>query len=90
MSDSRFLQNGFDKQLAHVVEECGEVLAAAGKTQRWGKHSSNPLLPLEQQEINLKWLSRELKDLKEAIDRLELTIATDQIASPIQTTKGEL
>lgn len=74
MSDSRFLQNGFEKQLAHVVEECGEVLAAAGKTQRWGPFSSNPLLPKEQREANLLWLVRELGDLKAAIARLEDTI----------------
>ncbi len=75
MSDPRFLQEGFDKQLAHVIEECGEVLAAAGKTQRWGRDSVNPLLPPEQQETNEAWLLRELDDLQEAIQRLQLTIA---------------
>jgi len=50
--DTRFLQDGFDKQLSHVIEECGEVLAAAGKTQRWGRESVNPLLPLDKQETN--------------------------------------
>ena len=69
--DKRFLQDGFDKRLAHVVEECGEVLAAAGKTQRWGPWSVNPLLPTEQQETNVAWLWRELEDLKLAISRLE-------------------
>lgn len=70
MSDPRFLQDGFDKKLAHVVEECGEVLAAAGKTQRWGLYSVNPLLPEEKQETNRAWLWRELQDLKQAVDRL--------------------
>ena len=74
MSDPRFLQDGFEKQLAHVVEECGEVLAAAGKTQRWGRKSANPLLPREQQETNEDWLKRELQDLKNAIARLEQTM----------------
>lgn len=74
MADSRFLQQGFDKQLSHLIEECGEVLAAAGKTQRWGRHSVNPLLLPEQQETNLEWLCRELQDLKQAIKRLEATI----------------
>ncbi len=50
MSDPRFLQDGFEKQLAHLIEECGEVLAAAGKTQRFGLDSVNPLLPKEKQE----------------------------------------
>lgn len=26
MSDKRFLQQGFDKCLAHAIEECGEFL----------------------------------------------------------------
>lgn len=79
MSDPRFLQNGFDKQLAHLVEECGEVLAAAGKTQRWGWHSVNPLIPESERETNLVWLMRELADLKEAIQRLEATIEADDL-----------
>ena len=74
MSDARFIQRGFDKQLAHLIEECGEVLAAAGKTQRWGPQSVNPLLPPEQQETNLRWLRREMIDLRGALDRLEATI----------------
>lgn len=71
MSDPRFLQEGFDKRLSHVIEECGEVLAAAGKTQRWGLDSVNPLLLRSEQESNKVWLKRELGDLKEAIRRLE-------------------
>lgn len=78
MSDERFLQFGFEKQLAHVVEECGEVLAAAGKTQRWGPRSVNPLLPKAEQETNLNWLERELKDLDGAVKRLRATIRQDR------------
>lgn len=77
MSDPRFLQDGFEKRLAHVVEECGEVLAAAGKTLRWGAHSVNPLLPHEEQETNLIWLMREMADLREALDRLDAQIRED-------------
>jgi NTP pyrophosphatase (non-canonical NTP hydrolase) len=72
--DKRFLQRGFKNQLAHVVEECGEVLAAAGKTQRWGLYGVNPLLKPEDQETNREWLERELKDLQKAIKRLQKTI----------------
>lgn len=74
MSDPRFLQDGFNKRLAHFVEECGEALAAAGKTQRWGVHSTNPLIPAHERETNLVWLQRELVDVKEAIARLEASI----------------
>ena len=74
MSDKRYLQKGFENQAAHVVEECGEVLAAIWKTQRWGLDSVNPELAPENQEKNGDWLVRELKDLKEAIERLEVTL----------------
>lgn len=81
MSDPRFLQSGFDKQLAHLVEECGEVLAAAGKTQRWGRDSVNPLIPANQQETNEAWLRREIADLRQAIDRLDKTMDADSLGS---------
>jgi NTP pyrophosphatase (non-canonical NTP hydrolase) len=74
MSDPRFLQDGFDKQLSHVVEECGEVLAAAGKLQRWGPLSVNPLIPEGKQETNIVWLRREMADLRQALDRLDATM----------------
>lgn len=74
MSDPRFLQTDIEKQLSHLIEECGEVLAAAGKTQRWGWTSSNPLLPTEQREKNVVWLYREMGDLQEALTRLKASM----------------
>ena len=71
MSDPRFLQDGFEKRLAHAIEECGEFLAAAGKTQRWGPQSSNPLIHPAARETNINWLKRELEDARKAFDRLE-------------------
>lgn len=59
----------------YLIEECGEVLAAAGKTLRWGELSYNPEIPLEQRETNEAWLLRELKDLKGAINRMEEFLA---------------
>ncbi len=79
MSDARFLQDGFEKQLAHVVEECGEVLAAAGKTQRWGRESVDPLIPPEQRETNEAWLWREIADLQQALGRLSATIDSERL-----------
>lgn len=72
--DSRFIQPGVGQALSRLVEEAGEVLAAAGKTQRFGLDSVNPLLPIEQQETNRDWLKRELSDLKDAISKLESQI----------------
>lgn len=74
MSDPRFLQDGFDKRLAHAMEECGEFVAAAGKTQRWGVWSVNPLLPKHAQEANIVSLRREMADVRQALDRLEVAI----------------
>jgi len=37
-----------EQALGYLVEECGEVLAAVGKTQRWGLESTNPELLPEQ------------------------------------------
>lgn len=70
MIDPRFLQRGFGPSLSHFIEEAGETLAAAGKLQRWGAESVNPLMPAEQQERNIDWLMRELSDVEEAIRRL--------------------
>jgi NTP pyrophosphatase (non-canonical NTP hydrolase) len=79
VSDPRFLQEGFENQLAHVVEECGEFLAAAGKTQRWGPDSVNPLLPESEQERNADWLRREALDVAEALERLLMTMKNEGI-----------
>lgn len=62
------------QKLGYLIEECGEVLAAAGKTIRWGLHSSNPELPTEQRETNAAWLLREIADLKRAIAFAETAV----------------
>jgi len=54
-------------KLGYLIEECGEVLAAAGKTVRWGLLGVNPELPKKKQETNQAWLLRELSDLERAI-----------------------
>lgn len=54
----------FNEKLGYLIEEAGEVLAAAGKTIRWGLESTNPDYP---GETNAEWLERELVDLKRAI-----------------------
>jgi hypothetical protein len=53
--------------LGYLAEECGEVVAAVGKSLRWGLNSSNPELPEEEQETNRDWLIRELDDLEVGI-----------------------
>lgn len=70
----RYIRNDFNSLLAHAVEEAGEFVTAAGKTQRWGPESFNPELPKAQQETNRDWLIREMKDLRFALSRLELAL----------------
>lgn len=75
--ESKYLQKGFEKQLAHVVEECGEVLAAAGKTLRWGRDSIDPTKREGDdhfEETNAEWLLREMDDLTAAMARLRKTM----------------
>ncbi len=58
------------QKLGYLTEECGEVLAAVGKTQRWGPFSVNPE-PGASKETNRDWILRELEDLKGAIQLAE-------------------
>jgi len=69
MSHPDFVNRG--TRLGKFIEECGEALAAAGKSVRFGLDSMNPLVPEDQRETNRAWLKRELADLKEAIAMLE-------------------
>lgn len=57
--------------LGYFIEECGECLAAAGKTLRWGFESFNPE-PGASRETNREWLFREVADLEQAIIRLKI------------------
>jgi hypothetical protein len=57
--------------LAQLAEEAGEVVAAVGKTLRFGLDSDNPELPDGIREKNRVWLKRELEDLKKAIAKVE-------------------
>jgi hypothetical protein len=60
--------------MGYLVEECGEVLAATGKSLRWGLDSFNPELPSQERESNRLWLKRELADLNLAISLVEIVL----------------
>ena len=55
----------------HLIEECGEVQAALGKTIRWGIDNFNPFLPEDQRITNRQWVLNEISDLKIAIAKIE-------------------
>ena len=70
MSHTEFEHRG--DALGRFIEECGEALAAAGKTVRFGWDGTNPLIPEEERISNEVWLSREIADVKKAIRRLSV------------------
>lgn len=74
MSDPRYLPNDKNGRLFHLIEECGELLAALGKAGRWGMDACNPELPYNQRESNAAWIKREIQDVRKAIDACELDI----------------
>jgi hypothetical protein len=71
MSHERYLPMTIRNKLAQLAEEAGEVVAAVGKTLRFGLDSENPELPDGIREKNRVWLKRELEDLKKAIAKVE-------------------
>lgn len=74
MSYLDYVPKNSEQALAHLVEECGETLAAAGKSQRFGFFSVNPEIPLCEQETNLTWLMREISDLEGAIKEFKARV----------------
>lgn len=53
--------------ISYLIEEAGGTIAAAGKSLRWGLLSVNPELPVAEQETNVAWLVREMRDLERSI-----------------------
>ena len=70
----RYEPRTVEQALAYLVEECGEVLAAAGKSQRCGLGAFNPEAPEAERETNESWLLRELRDLEIAIELVRLFV----------------
>lgn len=71
MVDPRFVKTGREQAKDRLIEECGELVAALGKTGRFGWASYNPLLPLEERELNIDWVRREMNDVRLALDAME-------------------
>lgn len=66
-----------EERLGYLVEECAEVLKAAGKTLRFGYSGSNPELLPKKRETNAAWLRRELVDLEGAIRRVRIDLPAE-------------
>lgn len=75
MSEEKYLRRDDpDFCLSHLVEECGELMAAIGKLGRWGPDSVDPTLPESEQVTNIEWVKREMLDVEDAIMRFRRTI----------------
>lgn len=64
-SKHKYYPTNIIAKLGYLIEECGEVMAAAGKSVRWGLDGLNP--EVENGETNREWLLREISDLEQAI-----------------------
>ena len=83
-----------EQRLGYLVEECGEVLAAVGKAQRWGLESFNPELPVVDPRLrsggratNRRWILREIADLENAIALAKFALNEGVIPAAPPTTE---
>jgi len=70
------------EKLGWVIEECGELLAAVGKTQRHGLDSWDPTDGAKRtatgdRELNVDWVLREMLDVEKAIRLARTAIIRD-------------
>lgn len=79
---AQYEPKSIQQALGYLVEECGEVQAAVGKSLRWGLDSVNPELPPVEQEQNGYWILRELRDLEGAIKRARQFLADEDFGEP--------
>jgi len=84
MTDPRYMRPGLDFARGNAIEELGELLAALGKSLRWGWRSYNPELPRDQRETNADWIRREMADVRGALDNLEKEMNDPEGEMPIQ------
>lgn len=78
--NAKFKSKNSSQALAHLIEELGEAIAAAGKCARFGFESTNPLDP-DNKETNWTWLGRELQDVHHAAKTLADTRFQESVKS---------
>ncbi len=77
MTDPKYMRPGLDFARGKVIEECGELCAALGKSLRWGWLSENPEIPRAERITNLVWVRAEMQDVRDALDNLEREITKE-------------
>ena len=65
--EKEYIPKTLEQKLGYLIEECGELQSALGKTIRWGLDSYNPELPEKDRETNRQWILREVVDIERAI-----------------------
>jgi hypothetical protein len=81
------MRSGLNFAVGKAVEELGELQAALGKTLRWGWDSYNPELPTNERELNSEWVRREIKDVRDALDNLEIEMNSELRVMDLQQDK---
>ena len=66
-----YRSKSIEQAIAHLAEELAEALQAAAKSLRFGPTSVNPELPPKDQETNIVWLRREMRDVARAYAALD-------------------
>jgi len=74
--DPKYEPKTREEKIGWLTEECGEVLKAIGKIQRFGMDSVHPDDIMRDKETNREHLEFELKDLKAAIELVEIDLRT--------------
>lgn len=80
MTDPRYMRRGLDFARGKMIEECGELCAALGKSLRWGWLSSNP--EISDGKTNSEWVALEMQDVRDALDNLQREMAANIPRSP--------
>ena len=71
---SAYAPKTFDQKVAYLIEECGELQSALGKSLRWGFSSCNPELPVDERVTNRDWVLAEMVDVERGIRMLRMTL----------------
>jgi NTP pyrophosphatase (non-canonical NTP hydrolase) len=93
MKRKDLLPNDLDSWLAKVTEECGEVLQAIGKLQRFGvvayDHGTptEPIIPPNRYE-NAEDLRREMDDLHESMSELDKHLRRADYEARLERAQG--
>jgi hypothetical protein len=79
MTDLKYMRPGLEFARNKLIEECGELIQALGKTGRWGWDSYDPTVPESERESNELWVVREARDVEHALMNLYTELAAKHL-----------